>query len=167
MGRFTTVNHLDIAVSQTDNPIDAWTIYRVDVTNDGSAGNTGGPCPCLGDYPHIGADAYGFLHHDKRISLGGRAISMALRSMPFRRHSLLPAPRNVAMVHFDTTGMVNAKSPASQIEPGFTVWPAQSPSTNSFNLNNGGTEFFLSSNAGEEAAGDAYTGTSPISSSDY
>src|SRR5512139_1144820 len=43
-GSFTTVNHLDIAVSQTANPTGNWTIYRVDVTNDGSAGNTGGPC---------------------------------------------------------------------------------------------------------------------------
>src|SRR5712672_2209259 len=59
-GSFTHVNHLDIAVSQTSNPTGLWNIYRVDVTNDGSPGNTGGPCPCLGDYPHIGADANGF-----------------------------------------------------------------------------------------------------------
>jgi hypothetical protein len=31
------------------------------------------------------------------------------------------------------------------------VWPAQSPSASSFNLNNGGTEYFLSSNAADEA----------------
>ncbi len=59
-GAFTTVNHLDIAVSQTSNPTGSWMIYRVDVTNDGT--NTGGvnPGPYLGDYPHIGADANGF-----------------------------------------------------------------------------------------------------------
>jgi hypothetical protein len=64
------------------------------------------------------------------------------------------------MQHIDTTGMVNATSPVSQTEPGFTVWPAQSPGTGSFNLNNGGTEYFLSSNAGDEAAGTAFTGSS-------
>jgi hypothetical protein len=64
------------------------------------------------------------------------------------------------MVHIDTSGMVNAKSPVAQVEPGFTVWPAQSPGLNSFNLNNGGTEYFLSSDAGGEAAGSAYTGSS-------
>jgi hypothetical protein len=63
-------------------------------------------------------------------------------------------------VHLDTTGLVNAKSPVAQSEPGFTVWPAQSPGTNSFDLSAGGTEYFLSSNAGEEAAGDAFTGSS-------
>src|SRR3954471_20095301 len=59
-GAFTTVNHLDTAVSQTSNPTGLWNIYRVDVTNDGT--NTGGtnPGPYLGDYPHIGADANGF-----------------------------------------------------------------------------------------------------------
>ena len=59
-GAFTTVNHLDLAVSQTSNPTGGWNIYRIDVTNDGT--NTGGvnPGPYLGDYPHIGADANGF-----------------------------------------------------------------------------------------------------------
>src|SRR6266700_2822827 len=53
-GSLTLVNHLDIAVSKTQDPTGAWTIYRVDVTNDGS--NIGGsnPGPYLGDYPHIG-----------------------------------------------------------------------------------------------------------------
>jgi hypothetical protein len=36
-------------------------------------------------------------------------------------------------------------------QPGFTVWPAQSPGTSQFNLANGGTEYFLSSNAADEA----------------
>jgi len=47
-----------------------------------------------------------------------------------------------------------------QTEPGFTVWPAQSPGTSSFDLLNGGTEHFLSSNAGDEASGTAFTGSS-------
>src|SRR5438552_18509722 len=59
-GAFTRVNHLDLAVSQSANPTGLWNIYRIDVTGDGSPGATGGPCPCLGDYPHIGAAANGF-----------------------------------------------------------------------------------------------------------
>jgi hypothetical protein len=47
--------------------------------------------------------------------------------------------------------MVNVPSDAGSTHPGFTVWPAQSPGTASFNLNNGGTEYFLSSNAADEA----------------
>ena len=54
------------------------------------------------------------------------------------------------MVHLDTSGMVNAPSDAGATQPGFTVWPAQSPG-NQFNSDNGGTEYFLSSNAADEA----------------
>ena len=39
---------------------------------------------------------------------------------------------NVTMVHLDTSGMVNAPSDAGSTQPGFTVWPAQSPA-NQFN----------------------------------
>jgi hypothetical protein len=56
--------------------------------------------------------------------------------------------------------MVHATSPTVQTEPGFTVWPAQSPGTSSYDLNAGGTEYFLSSNAGDEASGTAFNGTS-------
>jgi hypothetical protein len=47
--------------------------------------------------------------------------------------------------------MVSAPSDAGSTQPGFTVWPAQSPGSASFDQDNGGTEFFLSSNAADEA----------------
>src|SRR5436305_6902254 len=53
------------------------------------------------------------------------------------------------MVHLNTFGLVNSATFGTQ--PGFTVWPAQSPGTGSFDLNLGGTEYFLSSNAADEA----------------
>jgi hypothetical protein len=46
---------------------------------------------------------------------------------------------------------VNAPSDAGSTQPGFTVWPAQSPGTGSFDTSAGGTEYFLSSNAADEA----------------
>ncbi|HEX7975270.1 MAG TPA: hypothetical protein VF498_12740, partial [Anaerolineales bacterium] len=150
-GAFTTVNHLDIAVSQTSNPTGSWNIYRIDVTNDGTPGKTGGPCPCLGDYPHIGADAYGFYITTNSYPWGPGDFDGA-QIYAFSKAQLAAGAANVTMVHLDTTGMVNATSPVSQSEPGFTVWPAQSPGTSSFNTTAGGTEYFLSSNAGEEAA---------------
>ena len=42
-------------------------------------------------------------------------------------------------------------SDAGTAQPGFTLWPAQSPGTSQFNLANNGTEYFLSSNAADEA----------------
>jgi len=35
--------------------------------------------------------------------------------------------------------------------PGFTLWPAQSPNPGQFNTDNGGTEYFMSSDAADEA----------------
>jgi hypothetical protein len=158
-GAFTTVNHLDLAVSQTSNPTGSWNIYRIDVTGDGSPGNTGGPCPCLGDYPHIGADAYGVYLSTNAYPWGPGDFDGA-QIYALSKAQLAAGAANVTMQHIDTTGMVHATSPTVQTEPGFTVWPAQSPGTNSFELANGGTEYFLSSNAGEEASGDDFTGSS-------
>ena len=158
-GAFTHVNHLDIAVSQTSNPTGLWNIYHVDVTNDGSPGNTGGPCPCLGDYPHIGADANGFYITTNSYPWGPGDFDGA-QIYALSKAQLAAGAASVTMQHFDTTGMVNATSPVAQTEPGFTVWPAQSPGALSFETGNGGTEYFLSSNAGREASGPAFTASS-------
>ena len=148
-GSFTHVNHLDIAVSKTSNPTGAWNIYRVDVTNDGT--NTGGvnPGPYLGDYPHIGADANGFYVTTNAYPWCCNGFSGA-QIYAISKAQLAAGVASVSVVHFDTSGMVNAPSDAGTTQPGFTVWPAQSPATQ-FNTDNGGTEFFLSSNAADEA----------------
>ena len=148
-GAFTTVNHLDIAVSQTSNPAGTWNIYRVDVTNDGS--NIGGtnPGPFLGDYPHIGADANGFYITTNAYPWCCNGFSGA-QVYAFSKAQLAAGAASVTMQHIDTTGMVNAPSDAGSTQPGFTVWPAQSP-PGQFSSDNGGTEYFLSSNAADEA----------------
>src|SRR5947208_6020953 len=149
-GAFTHVNHLDIAVSQTANPTGSWNIYRVDVTNDGT--NTGGvnPGPYLGDYPHIGADANGFYVTTNAYPWCCNGFAGA-QIYAFSKAQLAAGAADVTMQHIDTSGMVNAPSDAGATQPGFTVWPAQSPGANNFRTDNGGTEFFLSSNAADEA----------------
>ncbi len=148
-GAFTHVNHLDLAVSQTANPTGSWNMYRIDVTNDGT--NTGGvnPGPYLGDYPHIGADANGIYLTTNAYPWCCNGFSGA-QIYALSKAQLAAGSPNVNMVHIDTSGMVNAPSDAGSTQPGFTVWPAQSPGTQ-FNGDNGGTEFMLSSNAADEA----------------
>ncbi len=148
-GALTLVNHIDIAVSQTSNPTGAWTIYRVDVTNDGSNPDPSNACPCLGDYPHIGADAYGFYVTTNAYPWLGNGFDGA-QIYAFSKAQLAAGASSVTMVHLDTFGLVNAPSDAGSTQPGFTVWPAQSPDAQ-FNKDNGGTEYFLSSNATDEA----------------
>jgi hypothetical protein len=149
-GGFTTANHLDIAVSQTSDPRGSWNIYRVDVTNDGT--NTGGanPSPYLGDYPHIGADANGFYVTTNAYPWCCNGFSGA-QIYAFSKAQLAAGAASVNMVHIDTSGLVNAPSDAGSTQPGFTVWPAQSPGTSQFDTSAKGTEYFLSSNAADEA----------------
>jgi hypothetical protein len=148
-GVYSCVNHLDLAVSQTSNPTGGWNIYRLDVTNDGT--NTGGvnPGPYLGDYPHMGADANGiylttnaYPWHEN--GFGGAQIYALSKAQ------LAAGSATVTVRHIDTSGMVAAPSDAGSTQPGFTVWPAQSPN-GLFNTNDSGTEYFLSSNAADEA----------------
>jgi hypothetical protein len=162
-GAFTHVNHLDLAVSKTSNPTGGWNIYRTDVTNDGT--NTGGvnPGPYLGDYPHVGADANGFYITTNAYPWCCNGFSGA-QIYAYSKAQLAAGAASVTMQHLDTSGLVNETSDAGSTQPGFTVWPAQSPGTGSFNTANGGTEYFLSSNAGDEAthpvAGFGGSGTS-------
>ncbi len=148
-GAFTHVNHIDIAVTQTADPTGRWNIYRVDVTNDGT--NSGGvnPCPCLGDYPHIGADANGFYVTTNSYPWATNGFDGA-QIYAFSKAQLAAGSANVTMVHLDTYGMVNVPSDAGSTQPGFTVWPALSPA-GQFNTDAGGTEYFMSSNAADEA----------------
>jgi hypothetical protein len=156
------VNHLDLAVSQTSNPAGSWNIYKIDVTNDGT--NAGGvnPGPYLGDYPHIGADANGVYLTTNAYPWNSGGFAGA-QIYALSKAQLAAGAASVNVTHIDTFGLVNVHSDAGSTQPGFTVWPAQSPGTQ-FSSSNGGTEFFMSSNAADEAqmpvSGNAGTRTS-------
>ena len=149
-GALTHVNHLDLAVSQTSNPTGSWNIYKIDVTNDGT--NAGGvnPGPYLGDYPHIGADANGIYLTTNAYPWNSNGFAGA-QIYALSKAQLAAGSANVNVVHIDTFGKVNAPSEAGATQPGFTVWPAHSPGTTSYDSNAGGTEYLLSSNAADEA----------------
>ena len=157
-GAFTGKNHLDIAVSNTSNPTGSWTIYRVPVQNDGTDGTPDHGCPlnndatghgpCLGDYPHIGADANGFYITTNEYAFFPNFVYMGAQIYAFSKAALASGAANVTVTQFDTSHSGVGG------HPGFTVWPAQSPG-NQFNTDNLGSEFFLSSDAGDEAQCDS------------
>jgi hypothetical protein len=149
-GGLNLVNHLDLAVSATSDPTGAWNIYKTDVTNDGTHTVSGNACPCLGDYPHIGADANGIYLTTNSYPWNGNGFDGA-QIYAYSKAQLAAGATSVTMQHIDTFGTVNAPSDAGSTQPGFTVWPAQSPGTGSFESANNGTEYLLSSNAADEA----------------
>jgi hypothetical protein len=132
-------NHLDIAVSNTGDPTGSWTIYKLPVQNNGTDGTPNHHCSlgfCLGDYPHIGADANGIYLTTNEFSVFGPGFYGA-QVYAIGKSFLEGGTGSVVL--FNTLG-------ATADGAGFTVWPAQSPGT-TFDLSNGGTEYFLSSNA--------------------
>lgn len=165
-GAYTTVNHLDLAVSATSNPTGAWNIYKIDVTNDGAVGTTGGPCPCFGDYPHIGADANGIYITTNAFPWGPGDFNGA-QIYAFSKAQLVAGAATLKMVHFDTTGMLPGIPGYSSL-PGYTVWPAHSPGTTSYDTGAGGTEYLLSTDGFTEPSTDldtwAITNTSSLNS---
>jgi len=145
-------NTLDIAVSATSNPTGTWNIYRVHVTDDGTHTIARNACPCLGDYPHIGADANGFYVTTNSYPWNGTGFNGA-QIYAFSKRQLASGAATVKVTHIDTFASVNVMTgeTPSLKQPGFTVWPAQSPGISSYELGAGGTEYFLSSNAADEA----------------
>lgn len=155
-GDFTGVNHIDIAVSTTSSPTGSWNIYRVPVTDDGTDGTPNHGCgtgpgasaahpnACIGDYPHIGADASGFYVTTNEYDLFGPNFHAA-QIYAFSKRALASGAAAVAVTQLDTVGLDAGK-------PGFTVWPATAPVGQNSGAA-GGTEYFLSSNAAEEASG--------------
>jgi hypothetical protein len=154
-GAFTGVNHLDLAVSNTADPAGSWTIYRIPVQDDGTDGTPDHGCalhndgtghgPCLGDYPHIGADANGIYLTTNEYAFFPNFVYMGAQVYALSKAALVAGAPTIPLVHLDT-----AHSGVGG-HPGFTLWPAQSPTPGQFNTDNGGTEYFMSSDAADEA----------------
>ncbi|UGB37176.1 hypothetical protein [Frateuria soli] len=134
-------NHLDIAVSQTADPTGAWTVYRLPVQNNGTQGTPDHGCTagfCLGDYPHIGADANAIFLTTNEFALFGPGFYGA-QIYAISKRALVAGDASPNVVLF------NAGDP-SVPAPAFTVWPAIS-SGGQYAGAHGGTEYLLSSDA--------------------
>ncbi|MEO5843531.1 MAG: hypothetical protein ABIQ33_01685 [Caldimonas sp.] len=139
-GRLTGDNHLDLAVSNSGDPTTGWTVYRIPVQNTGVPADTPSHpnCPCIGDYPHIGADKYGIYITTNEFPFSGGFNAAQIYALS--KAQLAAHAANVNLVLFDTTEF------RFQGNPGFTVWPAVSPSRD-YETRFGGVEYLMSSTA--------------------
>ncbi len=139
-GAYVGTNHLDLAVSDTSDPTGSWTIYVIDVTDNGTNGTPDHGCGggyCLGDYPHIGADAYGlFLTTNEYPFFANGYHGTQVYALSKRQ---LAAGGAVTLVRIDTAD----DAYLFEDHPGFTVWPAVSGQGEKVAAKNG-TEYFLS-----------------------
>jgi hypothetical protein len=146
-GDFVGTNHLDLAVSKTADPRGDWAIYRIPAHDNGADGTPDHHCEggfCLGDYPQIGADAFGFYITTNEYPFFEDGFHAA-QVYAFNKFALARNAATVAVTQIDTIGAVAGN-------PGFTLRPAVVPSFR-YELAQGGTEYFLSSMAAEEANG--------------
>ncbi|WP_266171213.1 hypothetical protein [Dyella subtropica] len=134
-------NHLDIAVSQTADPTGAWNIYHLPVQNNGTQGTPDHHCTggfCLGDYPHIGADAHAIFLTTNEFELFGPGF-IGAQIYVISKQALASGAASANVVLF------NGGDPSIPA-PAFTVIPAIS-SGGSYAGRHGGTEYLLSSDA--------------------
>lgn len=156
-GDFNGKNTIDVAVSNTSDPRDTWTIYHVPAQNDGTDGTPDHGCtldgttpgPCFQDYPHIGGDANGIYITTNEYDLFGPNFNAA-QVFAFSKAQLSQHPASVRVTLVPNLQLAGT--------PGFTVWPATSP-PNQYATDANGTEFMLSSVAGDGSETGNPTGT--------
>jgi hypothetical protein len=162
-GDFTGANHLDIAVSNSADPTGTWTIYKLAAQDDGTDGTPNHHCAadpkppvyrthpaaCIGDFPHIGADARGFYITTNEYEFFGDTF-IGAQVYAFSKAKLAAGAATVGVTHVDTSHS------APNGKPGFTIWPSQA-SLAQYDLRNGGTQYALSSTAADEAQCDSGT----------
>jgi hypothetical protein len=161
---FTGTNHLDLAVSNSSNLLDGWTVFRIPVQDDGTPGTPNHHCSdgassappvptnphaCLGDYPHMGSNGDGIFLTTNEYSLFGVEFHGA-QVYALSKSQLTSGGGTASLTQFDTHGL-DAFGFALN---GFTLWPSVTPVNGGYgggDASVGGTEYFLSSNGGAEA----------------
>ena len=138
--RLAGSNHLDLAVSTSSSPLGSFVIYRLPVQDDGTQGTPNHLCaggPCLGDYPHMGADANGIYLTTNEFNFSAPGFRGS-QIYALSKQALVSGAAAVSVSQFDTAGFLLDGS------PGHTVWPAITP-VSAYATSAGGTEYFLSS----------------------
>lgn len=121
-----------LAVSQSPDPVGAYNIYSIDTTDSGRPG-----CPCVADYPQIGADQNGFYISSGQYNIIGEYFINA-QIHAISKASLAAGAASPTMVRFAlpfTTGYE------------FSIQPATTPAGAQFFTGSNGVEYLASTQA--------------------
>lgn len=122
-------SHLYVAVSQTSDPTANYNIYLMDTTNPNHPG-----CPCIDDYPQIGADQYGLhIAWNEYNAPSLEFVDAAILSLS--KASLASGASAPTAVQFIVPYVTGFE---------FTIQPATTPPGASNYLASGGLEYFAS-----------------------
>ncbi|MGH2407408.1 MAG: hypothetical protein ACRDF7_04910 [Candidatus Limnocylindrales bacterium] len=132
-GVLTGTTHVDIAVSQSDDPTGAFDVFSVNTTDDGTHGTPNHPgCPCFADEPLLGADAHGLFITSNEFTLDTFSF-IAGQVYALDKWGLARATTS-RVVHFQPGALADGIA--------YSISPATAVDTNS--AANRGTEYFLS-----------------------
>jgi hypothetical protein len=134
-------SHLYMAVSQSADPTGNYYIYTMDTTDPENP-----QCPCVGDYPQVGADQYGFYISTNEFNTSSATFVNAA-ILAISKASLVAGASSPTLFRFVlplSSGYEFAIQPATT--PAFPASPSQ-PAGASYFLASGGMEFFVSSQA--------------------
>lgn len=121
-----TQSRVDLAVNTSGDPTKAWTTYRIDTTDTGGQTGPRHPgCPCLGDQPTLGIDAYNIYITTNEFSLKGPQFNGAqVYAVP--RSDLVaqsqPTATPAHFVHFDNLSI--GGNVAASVQPALTTGTA-------------------------------------------
>jgi hypothetical protein len=137
-GEFTGQTAVDWAVSKSTDPTGGYTVFSIDTTN--GTGKVPGhrACPCVGDQPLIGVDAYGFYITTNEFSFFGTEFNGA-QVYAMDKAGLVAAASGgplPAAVVFDRIRLAEGDA--------YSLQPASAPVAAQFDRGHGGTAYFLS-----------------------
>ncbi len=134
-------SHLYIAVSQTADPTANYNIY---IMNTSDATNPSGVCPCIDDYPQIGADQYGFHVAWNEFDTNGEDM-VGASILTISKSSLVSGASQPTAVQFLLPYVTGYE---------FAIQPAAAPPGAANFVAFGGLEYFVSSlGNGEQGTG--------------
>jgi hypothetical protein len=128
-----TVSRIDLAVNTSGDPTKVWTTYRIDTTDTGGQTGPKHPgCPCLGDQPTLGMDAYNVYITTNEFSLLGPQFNGAQVYAIAKSDLTTPGPPSspAHFVHFDKLNI--GGTVAASVQPSLSFGSTQA-------------EFFLNS----------------------
>ncbi len=144
-GALTGKGWLDLAVSQTSDPLGRWYLYKIWTQNDGTNGTPDHQCDtglCFADFPHFAVNADGvFITTNEYAFFGGEGYSGS-QLYAIDKADLENGGGGTTAAYFQ-----NLAVPALG-QKAFTVWPTGS-APGSFVGDEGGVQYFLSSTAGD------------------
>ncbi len=115
----STASRLEIAYNTTGDPTTNWSVFRIDTTNAGAPASH--DCPCFGDQPTLGIDAYNLYSSTNEFSILGPEFNGA-QIYAISKADLVNHAKKVHFVQYHD--LTIAGDLAASVQPALTNGPA-------------------------------------------